>query len=88
MSVMTPVRTEGALACDYAGETAVSLLDSLTDAMTLARPGHDAASFAGDLKRLADGAAFVAQELEAILAGNYAAPAHKAPKKNVKSAAF
>ncbi len=89
MSAMTPIETEGALACDYAGETAIGLLDALTDAMTLARPGKDAATFAADLRRLGDGSAFVAQELNAILKGDYAGPkAAETESPAFKSAAF
>ena len=66
---MSPVRVEEALACDYAGETAVGLLDALMDAMTLAKPGRDAARLADDLRRLGDGAGFVAQELGGLVAG-------------------
>ncbi|MBZ6379891.1 hypothetical protein B5C34_13760 [Pacificimonas flava] len=72
MSEMTPVAIEGALTCDYAGETAVGLLDALIDSMTMMRPGRDAARLATELHRLADGAAFVAQELETLMAGNAA----------------
>lgn len=67
MSEMTPVAIEGALACDYAGETAIGLLDALIDAMTFAKPGVDAHRTATELARLADGAGYVAQELEALL---------------------
>lgn len=67
MSEMTPVAVEGALACDYAGETAIGLLDALIDAMTYAKPGVDAHRTATELARLADGAGYVAQELEALL---------------------
>ncbi|MEO0500411.1 MAG: hypothetical protein AAF205_07635 [Pseudomonadota bacterium] len=61
----------------YVADTTVGLLDALHDAMTLARPGQDCAAFAGDLRRLGDGAAYVAQELEAMVAGT-ATPARPA----------
>ena len=69
MSDMTPVQVEGALACDYAGETAVGLLDALMESMVLVRPGRSSAKIASDLYRLGDGAAYVAQELEALVSG-------------------
>ncbi|MGB7406246.1 MAG: hypothetical protein WA906_11195 [Pacificimonas sp.] len=67
MSVMQPIDAEGAIALDFASDTAVDLLATLHDAMTIARPGQDAAMFADDLRRLADGAAWIAQEMEAML---------------------
>ena len=54
-------------AADYATSTSVSLLDALIDAMTLARPGKDASAFATDIKRLGDGAARAAYELDNLL---------------------
>ena len=54
-------------AADYATSTSVSLLDALIDAMTLARPGKDAGIFATDIKRLGDGAARAAYELDGLL---------------------
>jgi hypothetical protein len=56
-------------AADFATTTSVGLLDALLDAMTLARPGHDAGNFAADLKRLGDGAARAAYELDSLLGG-------------------
>ena len=82
MSEMTPVQVEDALACDYAGETAIGLLDALLDSMTLARPGHDAARFAGELRRLGDGAGFVAQELATLLSGTPEA-VETAPERSI-----
>ncbi|MHB9878873.1 hypothetical protein ACSMXM_04330 [Pacificimonas sp. ICDLI1SI03] len=61
--------SESATACDYAVETVIGFLDALNDAMTLARPGTDASRFASDLRRLGDGAGFVAREIEAIMHG-------------------
>lgn len=84
MSELTPIQTEGALASDYASDTVVGLLDALCDAMTLARPGRDGARFADDLRRLGDGAAFVAQELTAILRGE-ALPAEASPALDTES---
>ncbi|MBV7256727.1 hypothetical protein KCG44_08000 [Pacificimonas sp. WHA3] len=67
MGDRTDVTVEGVTACDYISETAIGLLDALHDAMTLARPGKDCSRYADDLRRLGEGSAFVAQELEAIL---------------------
>ena len=66
---MNAIETERAVAVDQASGTVVGLLDALCDTMTLARPGADAARYAQDLRRLGDGAAFVAQELTAIVTG-------------------
>lgn len=84
MSELTPIEVEGALASDYATDTAVGLLDALADAMALARPGRDSARFATDLRRLGDGAAFVAQELGAIMRGE-ALPAESSRALDGKS---
>ncbi len=73
---MADIYSEETAAADYASRTSIGLLDALIDAMTLARPGADACAFAGDLKRLGDGAARAAYELEALLDG--AAPAQPA----------
>ncbi|MEE4350336.1 MAG: hypothetical protein V2J26_08920 [Pacificimonas sp.] len=67
MSEMSPIAVEGALACDFVGETTLGLLDALLDSMALAKPGVDAAMVARELARLGDGAAYVAQEVEGLL---------------------
>jgi hypothetical protein len=63
-----------ATAADYATRTSIALLDALIDSMTLARPGADAGIFAADLRRLGDGAARAAFELDALI-DDTAAPA-------------
>lgn len=78
---------ENTAAADYATKTAVGLLDALIDAMTLARPGKDAKTFADDLKRLGDGAARAAYELDALLDdASPAVVAPSVPKRRVNAA--
>lgn len=66
---MVASNRDNLVAADYATKTSVGLLDALIDAMMLARPGKDAGSFSADLKRLGDGAARAAYELDALLDG-------------------
>ena len=47
--------------------TAVELLDTLIDTCAAARPGHDAAPYARDLRYLANGAAVAADDLAALI---------------------
>jgi hypothetical protein len=68
------VAHENIAAADYGTRTSVTLLDALIDSMVLVRPGSDAERFASDLKRLGDGAARAAYELDMLLE-DHAAPA-------------
>jgi hypothetical protein len=65
---MVAVPDHKAFATDLATQTNLGLLDALIEAMTLARPGVDAAQLAGDLRRLGAGAERCAAEVEALLA--------------------
>jgi len=71
---MVATNADNLAAADYATRTSVGLLDALIDAMTLARPGKDAGTFSADLKRLGDGAARAAYELESLLDSATPAP--------------
>lgn len=79
--------SENNAAADFATRTSVGLLDALVDAMTLARPGKDAGTFAADLKRLGDGAARAAYELDALLDSAAPGKAENAPPYRQISAA-
>ncbi len=50
----------------FALETSVGLLDALIDSAAAALPGVTAASYAHDLRKLGDGAALAAAELDSL----------------------